>query len=330
MVDGEWRTDVEMLVTESGRFKRDETTFRDWIFDDPDARFQPEPGRYHLYISRACPWAHRVVLVRALMGLEDVISMDVVDPHRIDQGWEFAPEKPGCTEDSILGADYLREIYAAADPEYTGRVTVPVLWDRHRETIVNNESAELMRMLTEAFAEYATRDVALYPDHLADDVDDTVRAIYEPINNGVYRAGFADSQEAYDEAVAELFAALDEWDDHLADRRFLVGDQPTLADVAMFTTLYRFDPVYYVHFKCNERLIEDYPNLSGYLRDLYQLPGVAQTCNLEHVTEHYYRSHDHLNPKGIVPTGPTRDLTAPHDRDSLPGELPAALRRATD
>ena len=329
MVDGEWRTDVEMLVTESGEFKRDETTFRDWIRDDEAARFQPEPDRYHLYISRACPWAHRVALVRSLMGLEDAISMDIVDPHRIDQGWEFAPEKPDCTEDSIFGADYLRTVYAEADPAYTGRVTVPVLWDRKRETIVNNESAELMRMLPEAFGRYATRDVDLYPESLRPEIDDVVTEIYQPINNGVYRAGFADTQAAYEAAIEDLFGALDRWDQHLADRRFLVGDQPTVADVAMFTTLYRFDPVYYVHFKCNEQRIDEYDHLSGYLRDLYQLPGVAETCNLAHTKEHYYRSHDHLNPKGIVPTGPRRDLTTAHDRESLPGEVPAALRAGT-
>lgn len=324
MVDGEWRTDVEQIVTADGEFDRDETTFRDWIRNDPNAQFEPAAGRYHLYISRACPWAHRVAIVRRVTGLEDVISMDVVDPVREDQGWEFAPEKPGCTEDSIRGADYLREIYAAADPNYSGRVTVPVLWDRERETTVNNESSELMRMLDTAFEEFASRDLTLYPEERRDEIDQVVSDMYEPINNGVYRAGFAETQSAYERAVTELFDALDRRESVLADQRYLFGDQMTLADVAMFTTLYRFDPVYYVHFKCNERTIDSFPNLSGYLRDLYQVPGVAETCDLDHVKEHYYRSHTDINPKGRVPTGPKRDLTTEHDRDRLPGSPPVS------
>ncbi|MFB6112479.1 MAG: glutathione S-transferase family protein [Halodesulfurarchaeum sp.] len=325
MVDGEWRTDVEQLITEDGAFEREETTFRDWIRDDPQARYRPEPGRYHLYISRACPWAHRVTLVRRLKGLEDVISMDVVDPVREDQGWEFAPEKDGCTEDSIGGVDYLREVYAAADSQYSGRVTVPVLWDRKEATIVNNESGELMRMIDTVFDEYAERDVRLYPPGKQDAIDRIVSEIYEPINDGVYRAGFAETQEAYESAVTDLFEALEHWDAVLSEQRFLLGDTITLADVALFTTLYRFDPVYYVHFKCNERRIDDFPNLSGYLRDLYQLPGVEATCNIDHVKRHYYMSHTDINPKRIVPTGPDRDLTADHDRDSLSSEPPLGI-----
>ena len=328
MVDGTWRTDLEGIVTEGGEFQRDESTFRDWILNREDARFQPEAGRYHLYVSRACPWAHRVVLVRKLKGLEDVISMDVVDPVREDQGWEFSPEKPGCTADSVLGSEYLREVYATAESDYTGRVTVPVLWDRERETIVNNESSELIRMVDTTFEEFATRDVSLFPAEHREEIEDVLSAIYGPINDGVYRAGFAKTQSAYEEAVGELFEALDRWDAALADRRYLVGDQLTLADVAMFTTLFRFDPVYHVHFKCNERKIAEYPHLSGYLRDIYQLPGVAETCNLEHVKQHYFRSHTDINPNGIVPTGPRQDLSSPHGREHLPGDPPRALQAA--
>jgi putative glutathione S-transferase len=347
LVDGEWRTDAYESTNEEGAFERQETSFRDWVGasprdaersgDDeprdeggPDAAFPAEEGRYHLYVSWACPWAHRTLVTRALKGLEDAISVDVVDPHRRNDGWEFAPEKEGCSPDSVHGADYLREVYTAADPEFTGRVTVPVLWDRERETIVNNESEEIMRMLDVAFDEYATNDVDLYPEGYRDDVDRIVDEIYEPINNGVYRAGFAGSQAAYDEAVADLFDALDRWDAALADRRYLAGDRLTEADVAMFTTLVRFDAVYHTHFKCNVRQIADYDNLWPYLRELYQLPGVAETVNMDHITEHYYRSHTDLNPSGIVPAGPDVDFAAPHDRDRLPGgaEMNASGRRS--
>ena len=326
LVDGEWRTDAYESTNEEGEFERQETSFRDRVEADPDAEFPAAEGRYHLYVSWACPWAHRTLVTRALLGLDDAISVDVVDPHRRNDGWEFAPEKAGCTPDSIHGADYLRDVYTAADPEFTGRVTVPVLWDRERETIVNNESEEIMRMLDVAFDEYATDDVDLYPEGYREDVDRIIDEIYEPVNDGVYRAGFAGSQTAYDEAVADLFDALDRWDAVLADRRYLAGDRLTEADVAMFTTLVRFDAVYHTHFKCNVRRIADYEHLWPYLRELYQLPGVAGTVNMDHITAHYYRSHTDLNPSGIVPAGPDVDFAAPRDRDRLPGGPPAALR----
>ncbi|MFB6266662.1 MAG: glutathione S-transferase family protein [Halodesulfurarchaeum sp.] len=327
MVDGTWDPDEEMVKTdESGSFERAETTFREWVRADPDATYPAAADRYHLYISRACPWAHRVVLVRKLKGLEETISMDVVDPVREDEGWEFAPEKPGCTPDTQHGSAYLRDVYAAADPTYTGRVTVPVLWDTTRETIVNNESADLMRMVDQAFDDHAERDVTLYPADHRDEIDRLVDELYESVNNGVYKAGFAETQEAYERAVDELFEALDRYDTLLGEQRYLVGDRLTLADICLFSTLYRFDPVYYVHFKCNEQLIAQYPNLSGYLRDLYQLPGVRETCNMDHVKAHYYRSHTDINPTQFVPTGPRQDLDAPHDREELPGEPPAALQ----
>ncbi|WP_435100972.1 glutathione S-transferase family protein [Halarchaeum sp. P4] len=333
MVDGEWRYDVEQIQSdEEGEFERETTSFRDWIagtrrgpddvvVDGPE----PEAGRYHLYVSYACPWAHRTLLTRALKGLEDVISVDVVDPVRKNDGWEFTPEKEGCTEESQYGHDYLREIYAEADPEYTGRVTVPVLWDKKEETIVNNESAEIMRMLDTAFDDYAENDLTLYPEGHREEVDSLIEEIYEPINNGVYRAGFAESQEAYDEAVSDLFAALSEWNAALASQRYLAGDVLTEADVAMFTTLYRFDEVYHTHFKCNHRQITDYEHLWGYLRELCGLPGVESTLHMDHVKNHYYRSHPDVNPSGLVPVGPDPDFFGPHTRDDLPGGPPEAL-----
>jgi len=322
MVEGEWRTEAEMIDHgEDGEFEREETSFRDWVGEDVPA----ESGRYHLYVSYACPWAHRTLLVRALKGLEDAVSVSVVDPVRYDQGWEFDPEKPGATPDHLFGHDYLRDVYTEADPAYSGRVTVPVLFDTEAGTIVNNESEEIMRMFDGAFDEYATREVDLYPEGYRDEVDYHIEEIYTPINNGVYRAGFADTQSAYETAVDDLFSALARYDDLLADRRYLAGDRLTLADVAMFTTLYRFDEVYHTHFKCNRRQVAEYDNLWPYLRELYQLPDVADTCEMDHVKNHYYRSHGQLNPKRLVATGPNPEFSAPHDRDDLPGGPPAAL-----
>jgi putative glutathione S-transferase len=322
MVDGEWRTEEEMIDHgDDGEFEREETSFRDWVGEDVPA----ESGRYHLYVCYACPWAHRTLLVRALKGLEDAISVSVVDPVRYDQGWEFDPEKPGSTPDHLFGHDYLRDVYAETDPEYSGRVTVPVLFDTEAGTIVNNESEEIMRMFDGAFDEFATRDVDLYPEGYRDEIDHRIEDIYDPINNGVYRAGFADTQRAYENAIADLFDALARYDDLLADQRYLAGDRLTLADVAMFTTLYRFDEVYHTHFKCNRRQIAEYDNLWPYLRELYQLPGVAATCEMHHVKNHYYRSHGQLNPKRLVGAGPNPEFSAPHDRDELPGGPPEAL-----
>jgi putative glutathione S-transferase len=325
LVDGEWRTDAREATNDSGEFERADTTFRDWIRDDPDARFQPEAGRYHLYVSYACPWAHRTLLVRSLTGLEDTVSVNVVDPYREADGWQFTPEREGCTPDTVNGSDYLREVYLKADPDASCRVTVPVLWDRREETIVNNESREILRMLDTEFDEYAERDVDLYPEGYRDEVDRIIEEIYQPINNGVYRAGFADSQDAYDRAVTELFDALDRWDSVLADQRYLAGDRLTEADICMFTTLVRFDQVYHTHFKCNVRAIHEYDNLRPYLRDLYQTPGVADTVRMDHIKEHYYTTHDSVNPKRLVARGPDLEFEAPHDRDELPGGPPTDL-----
>ncbi len=325
LVDGEWRTDAQEATNEEGEFERQETTFRDFVEDDPDARFRPEPGRYHLYVSYACPWAHRTLLVRALKGLDDAITVDVVDPWRGDDGWQFTPEKDGCTPDTVNDSDYLREVYQKADPDATCRVTVPVLWDKREETIVNNESAEILRMLDTAMDDVARQNVDLYPEGYRDQVDRIIDDIYEPINNGVYRAGFAGSQEAYEEAVDDLFGALDRWDEVLSDQRYLAGDRLTEADLCMFTTLVRFDHVYHTHFKCNVKAVHEYDNLWPYLRDLYQTPGVADTVRLDHIKEHYYTTHPDVNPKGLVARGPDLDFEAPHDRNSLPGGPPEAL-----
>ncbi|AHF99805.1 glutathione S-transferase [Halostagnicola larsenii XH-48] len=325
LVDGEWRTDAYETTGDDGSFERQETNFRNEIRDDPDARFQPEAGRYHLYVSYACPWAHRTLLVRAMKGLEDAISVSVVDPYRDEDGWQFTPEKAGCTPDHLYDSDYLRELYVRADPDATCRVTVPVLWDTHEETIVNNESREILRMLDTEFDDVANRDVDLYPEGYRDEVDRIIDDIYEPINNGVYRAGFATEQEPYDEAIDDLFGALEEWDEALSDRRYLAGDRLTEADICMFTTLVRFDQVYHTHFMCNVQFIREYENLWPYLRDLYQTPGVARTVNMNHIKEHYYTTHPDVTPSRIIARGPDLDFEAPHDRDELSGGPPSEL-----
>jgi putative glutathione S-transferase len=312
MVDGTWTTEW-YTPDEEGRFVRGETRFRDRVTADGSSPFRPEAGRYHLYVSLACPWAHRTLIMRRWKNLESAITLSVVDPFMGDDGWTFS-DAPGAIPDSVNGATRLWEIYKKARADYTGRVTVPVLWDKPTGTIVNNESREILRMLDLEFAAAGAAPVSHCPEALRPEIDRTIEAIYHPINNGVYRAGFATTQRAYDEAVAELFAALDEWDGVLAGRRYLCGDTLTEADVCMFTTLVRFDAVYHGHFKCNLRRIADYPHLSGYLRDLYQTPGVAETVNFDHIKQHYYRSHGQINPTRIVPRGPIQDLWAPHGR----------------
>ena len=323
--DGGTRTTRRSLLPDGGEFDRPETDFRDRIEADPDAEFPAEAGRYHLYISRACPWAHGAALVRKLYGLEDVISMDIVDPYRDERGWMFTPgTDEECTPDTVNGFDFLAEVYEAAAPGFSAKPSVPVLWDRERDTIVNNESIEIMRMLATAFDEFATTDADLYPAGRRDDIDDVVDRIYDPINNGVYRAGFATTQDAYEAAVTDLFDALDYWEGVLDDQRYLLGDELTLADVRLFPTLVRFDPVYNIHFKCSLRRLVDYPNLWNYTKDVYQHPGVAETVNMDHITEHYYTTHESVNPKRIVPLGPDVDFTEPHDRDQLSAGAPSA------
>jgi glutathionyl-hydroquinone reductase len=312
MIDGEWRNEKYQMDTK-GRFQRNPTTFRNWITADGTSGFKAEANRYHLYISYACPWAHRTLILRQLKGLEDAIGLSIVEPLMADDGWEFS-EFSGSIPDTVNYANYLREIYAKADSKYTGRVTVPVLWDKPKNTIVSNESREIIRMFDREFEALAKNKINLYPEELKEEIDKTIEAIYQPINNGVYRSGFATSQEAYEEAVTELFEALDYWEKVLAKQRYLCGDVLTEADICLFTTLLRFDVVYYVHFKCNIRHIWDYPNLWNYLKELYQYPQIKETCNFEHIKRHYYLSHPHINPSGLVPKGPVINLEEPHNR----------------
>ena len=316
MVEGEWKTEGQWQNTD-GRFVRSTTSFRSWISADGGG-FPAEAGRYHLYLAWACPWAHRTAIMRKLKGLEGTIGLSAVGSFMGEDGWAFYDE-PGVIPDTVNDAFYLREVYAKADPGYTGRVTTPVLWDKETETIVNNESREVIRMLDTEFGEFTTTDAGFYPADLREEIDVTIDAIYEPINNGVYRSGFATSQEAYEEAVTEIFDALDRWESVLGERRYLCGDRITEADWCLFPTLVRFDAVYHTHFKCNLRRIVDYPNLWGYLRELYEQPGVAETVRMDHIKRHYYRSHESVNPTRIVPKGPILDFTEPHDRRRLSG-----------
>lgn len=290
--DGEWKTGW-YPSDDSGRFKRPPTTFRSQV-EESDVK----KGRYHLYVSLACPWAHRTLIARELLGLQDYFSVSVVDWFLDDEGWAFR-EREGATVDHLHGKDYLREVYLLADPKYSGRVTVPVLWDKEESKIVNNESREVLRMMATTFASVSEAP-SISPAHLRKDIDRVMDEIYEPINNGVYKAGFAKSQKAYDEAVTTLFEELDRLDKELPKRDFLVGEQLTEADIAFFTTLIRFDPVYAVHFKCSKKRIQDYRHLSSYLQRIYDLPEVKKTVNMEHIKHHYYESHRSVNPFGIV------------------------------
>ena len=321
LVDGKWQ-DKWYETGKSGKFERSEAPFRDFVTVDGQPApgrtrgFKAESGRYHLYVSLACPWAHRTLIFRKLKKLEDAISVSVVHHFMGANGWTFLAED-GATGDTLYGHDFLHQIYTTADPTYSGRVTVPVLWDKQLQTIVSNESSEIIRMLNSAFDEWGDATVDLYPESLRSQIDAVNAWIYPSINNGVYRSGFATKQVAYEEAFDELFGALDRVEGILAKQRYLAGDQITEADWRLFTTLVRFDPVYVGHFKCNLRRIADYPNLSNYTRELYQVSGVAETVNLHHIKHHYYGSHDTINPTRIVPKGPEIDYSAPHDRGGM-------------
>lgn len=308
-----------MKTNRNGEFVRWESGFRNWVTPDGspgpsgDGGFRAEPGRYHLYVSYACPWAHRTLIVRALKGLEDLISVSVVHPVMPPESWVFG-DYPGATPDPVHGYEKLHQLYAHAAPGFDGVVTVPVLYDKARETIVNNESSEIIRMLNSAFDAFGRADLDLYPEALRADIDAVNDLVYDNINNGVYRAGFATSQSAYEAAFDALFATLDELEARLATQRYLVGGRITEADWRLFTTLVRFDAVYHGHFKCNLRRIVDYPSLWAYTRELYQMPGVAETVRMDHIKLHYYASHTAINPTGIVPKGPALDFLAPHGR----------------
>ena len=323
LVDGVWKDQWYDTEENSGHFKRETSSFRNWVTADGSAGsknkggdkdgFKAEPGRYHLYVSYACPWAHRALIFRALKGLEEMIDISVVNWFMGENGWSFEPG-PGVIPDPINQASFLREVYTKADPNYTGRVTVPVLWDKVTHTAVNNESSEIIRMFNSAFDALGATPGDYYPEDLREQIDLMNDRIYHTVNNGVYKAGFATTQVAYEEAVMPLFETLDWLEDILADSRYLVGDRITEADWRLFTTLVRFDPVYNGHFKCNIRRIIDYPNLWDYTRELYQVPKVADTVHFDHIKGHYYQSHDRVNPTRIVPVGPELDFDEPHGR----------------
>ncbi|WP_375410799.1 glutathione S-transferase family protein [uncultured Methylobacterium sp.] len=316
LVDGVWQDKWYDTASTGGRFKRTDAKFRNWVTADGspgpsgEGGFPAEPGRYHLYVSLACPWAHRTLIMRVLKGLTDAVSVSVVDPLMGSDGWVFGTS-PGATPDAVNGASRLYEVYLRADPAFTGRVTVPVLWDRTRVTIVSNESAEIIRMLDGAFGDPGP---SLYPEALRPEIDAINARVYDAVNNGVYKTGFATTQEAYEEAFGALFSELDALEARLGRHRYLCGPALMEADIRLFTTLVRFDAVYVGHFKCNRQRIADYPNLSHYLRDIYALPGVAETVNLTHIKRHYYESHPTINPTGIVPIGPDLAFDAPNDR----------------
>jgi putative glutathione S-transferase len=322
LVDGQWHDVWYDTRLSKGRFVRTEAQFRNWITRDGSAGpsgksgFKAEPGRYHLYVSYACPWAHRTLIFRKLKGLETMISISATHSYMGEEGWTFAPG-PGVIPDTVNNAQRIYEVYLAADPKYSGRATIPILWDKEQKTIVSNESAEIIRMLNCAFDGVGAKPGDYYPEALRAEIDAVNERVYQTVNNGVYKAGFATTQEAYAEACRALFESLDWLDEKLAARRYLLGSAITEADWRLFTTLARFDPVYHGQFKCNVRRIVDYANLSGYLRDLYQQPGIAETLDVEFCKRHYYGSHKTINPHLIVPIGPAIDYSAPHDRARL-------------
>jgi putative glutathione S-transferase len=318
LVEGKWRTREELA--KDGRFKRADAKFRNWITADGspgpsgEGGFPAEAGRYHLYVAWACPWAHRTLIFRKLKKLEEIVPVSIVEAIMDEEGWTFSAELP----DHVAGRARLSEVYTDAKADYTGRVTVPTLWDKQRETIVSNESSEIIRMFNSAFDEIGgDASLDFYPPALRDEIDEINALVYTTVNNGVYRTGFARSQEAYDEAAGALFDTLDKLEERLGHQRYLVGERLTEADWRLFTTLLRFDPVYFTHFKCNLRRIVDYPNLYGYLRELYQVPGIRETVDLDATRRHYYMSHRSINPLGIVPIGPQIDLGIPHERGHL-------------
>jgi len=323
LVDGVWTDAWYDTKSTGGKFVRSTAKFRNWVTADGrpgpsgEGGFEAEAGRYHLYVSLACPWAHRTLIFRALKGLEDLIDVSVVHPDMLGDGWTFSDDYPGATGDRLHGLPFARDIYLKADPQISGRVTVPILWDRKRETIVSNESSEIIRMFNSAFDGLTGNTDDYWPEELRGEIEAVNAPIYDNVNNGVYKSGFATTQEAYDEAVTALFAELDGIEARLSGQRYLAGDRVTEADWRLFTTLVRFDPVYHGHFKCNRRRIVDYPALWAYTRELYQWPGVAETVNFDHITRHYHYSHDTINPHRIVPIGPVIDWSLPHGRDRI-------------
>lgn len=323
LVNGEWSDAWYDTKSTGGAFKRQQSQYRNWITADGspgpsgEGGFRAESGRYHLYVSYACPWAHRTLIYRSLKGLTPHISVDVVEPDMLDEGWTLNGDFPGSTGDRLLGKTRLHQVYTAADPKASTRVTVPVLWDKQKNTIVTNESAEIIRMFNSAFNDLTGNQDDYHPKELHSEIDEVNERVYQNVNNGVYRAGFATSQPAYDEAVDALFEALDWLEERLTSQRYLLGNRVTEADWRLFPTLVRFDPVYVGHFKCDRRRIVDYPALWAYTRDLYQHPGVKETVHMDHIRRHYLYSHDTINPNRIFSTGPLIDWDEPHGRESL-------------
>ncbi len=322
LVEGKWQTDWYDTKSTGGHFVRKAPSFRNWVTSDGSAGpsgvggFKAEPDRYHLYVSMACPWAHRTLIYRSLKGLQEMIPISVVNAFMGDEGWTFA-EGDDVIPDAVNRKTRVHELYTLAQADYTGRVTVPVLWDKKFNTIVSNESPEIIRMFNSAFDDVGAKQGDYYPQALREEIDELNDFIYPHINNGVYRAGFATTQDAYEEAVTEVFNALDKLEQRLADKRYLTGASITEADWRLFTTLVRFDVAYVGHFKCNRQRIVDYPNLWGYLRDLYQQPGIADTVKIEHIKQHYYGSHESINPTAVVPVGPNIDFMQAHGRETL-------------
>lgn len=316
LVDGKWQDKWYDTSKNGGKFERQASKFRDKVSSEDGSTFPAESDRYHLYVSLACPWAHRALIFRKLKGLEGHIDVSVVHPEMLDQGWEFK-DYPGSTGDKLYNFDYAHQIYTKAEPEITTRVTVPILWDKRTETIVNNESAEIIRIFNSGFNSLTNNEDDYYPNAQREEIDAINNMVYHDINNGVYKAGFATTQEAYEEAVTALFCALDRVEERLSKQRYLVGSKITEADWRLFTTLIRFDAVYHGHFKCNKKQIADYPNIYGYMKELYQVPGVAETVNFDHIKRHYYYSHTMINPTQVIPVGPEQDLMSPHGRDKM-------------
>ncbi len=328
LIDGVWRDQWYDTKATGGAFVRSNASFRNWITADgrpgPSGAggYVAESGRYHLYVSMACPWAHRTLIFRELKDLVDHISVSVVHPDMLADGWSFETDDDGATGDTLFGLAYMRDVYLQAEPSMTGRVTVPVLWEKKTGTIVSNESSEIIRMFNSAFDDVTRNCTDFWPQDRRDDIEGVNTRIYDTVNNGVYKSGFATTQTAYDAAVGPLFETLDWLEDRLAAHRYLMSHTLTEADWRLFTTLIRFDPVYHLHFKCNRKRIIDYPNLWAYTRELYQMPGIAQTVNFKHIVRHYHYSHESINPHRIIPTNPVLDYWAPHNRDAL-GELAA-------
>ncbi|MFG6666216.1 glutathione S-transferase family protein [Halomonas sp. HNIBRBA4712] len=326
LVDGEWVDQWYDTKKHGGEFVRESAKLREWVGDEEGASFPAEKDRYHLYVSLACPWAHRALIMRKLKGLDALIDVSHTSPLMLEHGWTYRKEE-GSSGDRVNNVSYHHELYTLTDPHYTGRVTVPVLWDTSRSVIVNNESADLVRMFNVAFDALTGNDLDFYPEDLRETIDEVNDDVYDNVNNGVYKSGFATEQSVYEKHVRALFESLDRLETRLDGQRYLAGEWLTEADVRLFTTLVRFDAVYYGHFKCNVRRIEDYPNLSNYLRELYQWPGVAETVDMDHIKRHYYYSHESINPTRIVPTGPALDFDRPHDRERLPGQ---GIRRRSE